>query len=703
MRLTSLVLILAALLISTGCKRPKAHIVLKEAAVSAWDDNATVGAQVQLANDGPGPAYKLRLTKVEVQGGTYAGPAGLPTASLGNLAAGADNIRFDALLKVPADGSARILAVEGSYVAEQDEDEGPSFRAERTINPSTTPPGPVTGVPGQTTKQNPNTASYPPAPPVSHRRPNAESPILIPIGPPRQIFPPTPTGTALGTAAGAPNVQIPVNSTSASNAGIPPDPNAAAATANGVVLATYNTGIGFSTNGGLNFTDIPLFSPQPGNPSRTTFFPQSDGGLCCDQVVVYVPNQNIFVWLLQYNPVVVCATNCPPAPPPAPPATFTVSQASRVRVAWATPAAIASDFWNAWTYVDLNAANTPGVSGGLGANTNEWLDYPDLAWSNTFLYVGVDRGLSNGGQVYGGRRIVARLSLSDIANPAIPTVGYSFAELTGSNGLNKTHFVQGAPGQMVVGSLDNSSTLRVYTWADNEGGVRPASTVVISQIPQGSSYTSIAPDNTDWLGVSFPGNITGAVYRNVAVGLGAPSREEYLFAFDAGTNPGGGRAQAYLRLETLTPNGNNYNAFSEYDVWNSAYAYAMGGLGTDGREIGITLAVGGGTVVGYPQFAVGYKDDFVVYQVTNSNATQLFCATNCPPQPPGAPAPTFGSRFGDYVPNRPIAGGLFATEVYDVILNPLPAGVTSGTCATVGCNARMRFVEYGRPPGPPIR
>src|SRR5713226_10116562 len=143
MRLTSLVLILAALLISTGCKRPKAHIVLKEAAVSAWDDNATVGAQVQLANDGPGPAYKLRLTKVEVQGGTYAGPAGLPTASLGNLAAGADNIRFDALLKVPADGSARILAVEGSYVAEQDEDEGPSFRAERTINPSTTPPGPV--------------------------------------------------------------------------------------------------------------------------------------------------------------------------------------------------------------------------------------------------------------------------------------------------------------------------------------------------------------------------------------------------------------------------------------------------------------------------------------------------------------------------------------------------------------------------------
>ena len=100
---------------------------------------------------------------------------------------------------------------------------------------------------------------------------------------------------------------------------------------------------------------------------------------------------------------------------------------------------------------------------------------------------------------------------------------------------------------------------------------------------------------------------------------------------------------------------------------------------------GITLAVGGGTV-GFPQFSVGYKDDFVVYQVTNSNATQTV-------------------RFGDYVCNRPIAGGNFATEVYDVLLNALPPGVPSGTCATVGCNANMRFVQYGRPPGtpPPVR
>jgi hypothetical protein len=135
-------------------------------------------------------------------------------------------------------------------------------------------------------------------------------------------------------------------------------------------------------------------------------------------------------------------------------------------------------------------------------------------------------------------------------------------------------------------------------------------------------------------------------------------------------------------LETVTPDGSNYKAVEEYDVWNNDYAFAMAALGTDGTQIGITLAVGGGTL-GFPQDSVGYKDDFVVYQVTNSNATQT-------------------TRFGDYFCNRPIAGGLFASEVYDVMLKPFPPGVTSGTCATVGCTATMRFVEYGRPPGPPI-
>ncbi len=676
MRFRFLVLVLAALCILPGCKKkkhPGVEIVLSEAATSVWDDNLTVGTQFELRNASGHPAGQLRITGIEVEGGTYAGPASLPTNSLGDLPAGG-SVRFDALLKIAgADGSAHLLTVAGNYRAEGKEH---AFRAQRPINPDNAPPGPIPLQTGTTVKQDPKTVPYPtvsPAPPPFG--PNSETPVFVPIGPPRQLFPPTPTGTQLGTSAGGAGVQIPRNTTMR-NAGTPPDPNAAAAAPDGVVLATYNSNISYSTNGGQTFIDVNLLSPQPGNPARTTFFPQSDGGFCCDQVVVYLPGQNLFFWLLQYNPITACATNCPPQPPPAAPATFRITQTSRLRIAWATPAAVAADFWNAWRFVDLTGT-------ALGTTNAEWLDYPDLAFSDTFLYVGIDHGFTTPGRVYTGRRIIARMSLADFVNPAAGSIGFGFAELTGSNGLNKTHFIQGAPGRMVVGSLDDSSTLRVFTCPDNENAVTPT-TVKISQIPQGTNYTSTAPDGADWLAVSFPGNITGGVFRRVIPGLNQGSRDEYLFAFDAGANSGGGRPRAYLRLETLTPDGSKYKAIAEYDVWNNDYAYAMGGLGTDGSQIGITLAVGGGTI-GFPQFAVGYKDDFVVYQVTNSNATQT-------------------TRFGDYVCNRPVAGGtLFATEVYDVVLNPLPPGTTSGTCATIGCSANMRFVEYGRPPAPPIR
>lgn len=646
---------LAVLLpLAVSCR--SSAIRIADAGVSPWDDGRTVATQLQLLNSGNSTLHDVRVTEIEVDGGQRTGPGSLPV-TIGDLAPGKDAL-LDAILQLTGiDGRAHSLRVEGDFKRGS---KRVHFRAAWTTRPDARPAPPIQTFHGTATKQRPATAMYPTPPPLPHRLPNAETPMFIPIGPSRSIFPPTPTGTALGTSPAAAGVQIPVNSTMNNIGGVPPDPNAAAASTSGVSLVSWNTAVSFSTNGGGAFNDIPLYSPQPGNPSRTSFFPQSDGGLCCDQVVVYIPNQNIFVWLMQHWPMFNGTV---------------ITQTSRLRVAWATPEAAAADFWNAWSYVDLTAANTPGVSSGLGVATNEHLDYPDLAWSSTFLYVGIDHGWPNSpGQVYSGRRIVARLSLADMINTAATQVGYQYAELSGSNGLNKTHFVQGAPGRMVVGSLDNTSTLRVFTWPDAAGSI-DNTTVGISSIQSGASYTSLAPDNNDWYAVSFPGNITGAAYRN------RRGRDEYLFAFDAGVSPPG-RPRAYLRLETLTPSGGGYAVSEEYDVWNGDYAYGLGGLGSDGQEIGITLAVGGGTI-GYPQFAVGYKDDFVVFSVTNSTGVQ-------------------SGRFGDYVPNRliPGAGLFFGTGVYEVTLNPLPPGTTTGTCATTGCTVRMRYVQYGRlPPG----
>ncbi|MEZ5543133.1 MAG: hypothetical protein R3F42_14010 [Pseudomonadota bacterium] len=525
----------------------------------------------------------------------------------------------------------------------------------------------------------PADADYPQPPEIDQAEEfNDESPILIPPGPFRQLFQPTPTSTPAAAApAGGALVDIDQNSNSSSrNAGIPPDPNAARSadgigSVNGVVLATFNTGISYSLDGGASFTDVNLFIPVAGQPWRTTFFPQSDGGLCCDQIVIYVPQYNLFVWLLQYWPVSVTTTN------PDGTQTTTITQSSRLRIAWATPEAIATDFFNAWRFGDLTATAVPGVSSGLGTAANEHLDYPDLAYSGQFLYVGVDRGWPNAPRsIYADRRIVARLNLAQMADPASTEVNYNYNEYPG-NGLNKSHFVQGAPDRMVLAGLDNTSSLRVYTWEDSAGSAS-AWTTGISSIT--TSYTETAPDGIDWYAASFPGNITGATWRD----------GKYIFAFDGGIN-GAGRPRPYVRLETVTPDTVPILGFpfvfasDEYDIWNTDYAFGMAALGTQGMEIGLGLAVGGGTI-GYPQFAVGYKDDFIVYTVTATTATQSFLVDT----DGDGVGDTARTRFGDYFSVRPIPGSVdagFAAESYDVVTGP---------------SAITRYTEFSRPeiPGP---
>lgn len=646
------------------------RLITENVALSVWEDGVNVGVALQLKNDSAALAKDVKVTSVTLRGGTVQNLVSLPQ-SLGDLPPLGDSM-LNLKLSVPrTDGTRYLLTVNGSYTYA-----GAvyGFSLNRYLIPRPAPIGPIPTRDGLSAVQHPNNVVYPPPPPVVAFEPNAETPILIPPGPPRQVFPSTPTPSPIAGAnsAGA-LTQVNVN-TSQVNAGVPPDPSAAA-TANNVVLSTYNTGISYSTDGGARFTDVNLNASLGG--TRTSFFPQSDGGICCDQVVIYVPQQNLFVWLIQYWPITGCVSGCGGPTP-----VNGITTPNRLRVAWATPQAVAANFSNAWTYADLTANNVPGVSSGLGTTAAEWLDYPDLAYSGQFLYVGVDHGFPTPGQVYAGRRIVARLNLAQMANPASTVINYNFTEYTGSNGLNKSHFVQNAPARMVLGSLDNQSTLRIFTWRDTDAAPSPQ-TVGVSSIT--TAYNSVAPDNTDWYATSFPGNITGAAFRSVIPGLNVPSQPQYLFAFDAGVNAAGNRPRAYVRIETITLVSipilgiELYVPVEEYDVWNPDYAYAMAALGTASNDIvrpdiGIALAVGGGTL-GYPQFAVGFKDDFVVYQVTSSNATQV-------------------SRFGDYIPARNIPGtGLFAAEVYDVLQN-----VSGSNCAVAGCRAVMRYVQFGRPP-----
>ncbi len=112
------------------------------------------------------------------------------------------------------------------------------------------------------------------------------------------------------------------------------------------IIMTGNTWMAFSEDAGGTFTYI--------NP--TTVFPQDDGGLCCDQIVLYVPQYDLFVWLMQYRSAKGGdGTND-----------------NRIRVAVESTEGVRSSNGTAWTYWDFPS----NVFSALGS-----LDYNDMTAS----------------------------------------------------------------------------------------------------------------------------------------------------------------------------------------------------------------------------------------------------------------------------------------------------------------------------------
>jgi hypothetical protein len=143
--------------------------------------------------------------------------------------------------------------------------------------------------------------NYPAVTPDLKRPLNQETPPKVPAGPKRGDIKPTNNlykirelkpgpegsgdsqaplffGTLTDLDAATPSAHIDV-----------PEPSVAA---NGqTIMTSGNYWMSLSKDGGASFTTV--------NP--TTIFPQDYGGFCCDQVLTYVPQFDLFVWLLQYD------------------------------------------------------------------------------------------------------------------------------------------------------------------------------------------------------------------------------------------------------------------------------------------------------------------------------------------------------------------------------------------------------------------
>jgi hypothetical protein len=484
----------------------------------------------------------------------------------------------------------------------------------------------------------------------------------VPIGPSRFFFPPPPTGTTPDAAqfGSAAAVQFTTDSPFGTTGGTPPDMSGAKGARN-VVLTTGNTYASLSTDGGAMFTQL---DPTVIFPNRDSSNNLIDGGLCCDQVVQYIPSIDRFVWLMQFRR----ATLPTDTPCPCPPGTGSTGP-NRLRLAAASPADMITSGGTAWTYWDLTSATF-----NLG---NNWMDYPDLAVGDNFLYVSVD--------VVGTGLFVMRIPLTEIRDSLTINIDYTdSADGVVSYG---SHLVQNSGDGGFWAGHNSTSQMRVFSMLEGDDSYSWHDVNVDSWSNSDiTSTTPTTPAVIDWLTASsgFPlkprNSILGGARKPVPDGA-----DELWLGWTAGRDSGAGRPHPYIRIARIDVSilrscrdlvcADAYTGI--YDIWNPDFAFAYPALATNSEgEVGVSLGWGGNT--DFANHAAGFLGDFVVYYTALSDAAI--------------------SRWGDYVSIRRSGeqGNEFAATGYQVRLNN-PAEPTDCSGAA-GCSFTPRFEVFRRPP-----
>ncbi len=355
--------------------------------------------------------------------------------------------------------------------------------------------------------------------------------------------------------------------TSAGSVGTPPDMNAARS--GNVAFLSYNTRVLLSTNGAGSWTLLNPTTIFPSGPSKDSAGNLLDNGLCCDQVLQYVPQIDRFIWLMQFCGS--ATTGC-------------LNGINRVRIASASPQDVINSGGTTWTYWDL-------LSGTFNLGTTT-MDYPDLAVGDNFLYFSAD--------AVGTGLLVCRIPLTQIQNSQ--TINIDYTTPSDSAVAYGGHVSQNTGDTVFWAGHNSNSQMRIFRMQEGSGQYS-WNDVNIGSWPNGT-ISSIAKDGTtDWLqflGTSFPGN--------AVLGLTRRTAGEVWFAWTAAA--GSGFKQAHVQIVEL--NVSNNTVIAQWQIWNDNYAFAFPSLSTNGQdEVGISLAWGGNQ--DYGNHAVGFLGDFIVW------------------------------------------------------------------------------------------
>jgi hypothetical protein len=325
-----------------------------------------------------------------------------------------------------------------------------------------------------------------------------------------------------------------------------------------LVFLTGNTYALLSTDGGSTFTKLDPTTIFPNFDSNNNLI---DGGLCCDQVIQYIPSINRVVWLMQFWRK---------------PLGGGVLGPNRIRIASASPSQIIGSGGTSWTYWDLTSATF-----GLG---NNWMDYPDMAFTNNFLHISIDE--------VGTGSFVIRGALSEIATSS--TLHLRYTHPTDGGSSYGSHLTQDSPDSAYWFGQLTTSSLRVFEWLDSSTSYSWRTVNVNSWL--NTSYATTTPGGTDWLNFGFGRwAIRGATLRS-DINQGQIAQRTIKIAWSAAR--GGGFPQPYVRLVDIVKSTvlgiTSWGSANESQIWNASVAFQFPYMTTNSNgEVGISLAFGG--------------------------------------------------------------------------------------------------------------
>jgi hypothetical protein len=331
------------------------------------------------------------------------------------------------------------------------------------------------------------------------------------------------------------------------------------------VMVTWNDGAAFSKDGGRHFRFV--------NPA--TAFPKAHDGFCCDQVSVYAPAQNLWLWALQY---------------------WEDATGNILRLA--VGRGNAGFDRHVFQLIDLSPS-----SYGFSQTAN--FDYPDLGLTKNNLLLTVNTYDEDS---YVGT-LVLRIPLADLAlnTPTLQNARYF-----------KTHnntavLTAGAKETMYILSHASSSSLQLWSWADSELNPRVWDPIAHTPYPYFGPIgyncrRKGGPPASDWCerlldsGPTNDDRPTTAWLSNGLIGV----------AWNAQQAPGRGFPYPYVMVVRIDES--TKAVVDEPFIWSPKYAFQFLDMAPNGRgDLGGLVLTGGGTTyqgcaaIGRPASASGKR------------------------------------------------------------------------------------------------